>query len=178
MSAGLYREPLAGSVLVGLSVYLQYHNRIRLHCIPINLTRIWTLERRAGVKLPTQKSAAIFLFAQVRSSTSRSMPRENRKRGKHAKDAEELSNKKYRQPSPKVVEPEPTVVEASVTTGEEKTWPPLDPDTKAYFLGVNDRILELEDLGVGRVEAREEDEEDGEDRRAFVGIGIGRGPSG
>jgi hypothetical protein len=50
--------------------------------------------------------------------------------------------------------------------GDEEQWPEIDPDTKAYWKGVDDRIKELEDLGVGRrtrdEEGDDEEEEDGE----------------
>jgi hypothetical protein len=113
-------------------------------------------------------SAAIFF---ILPRFTYAMPRENRKRGKRAKDdADDSAKERAPQSISEVVEPEPTVTLRGGETGgeEEKIWPPLDPDTKAYFLGVNNRILELEDLGVGRVEAQEEDEEDGKGPKATL----------
>jgi hypothetical protein len=94
-----------------------------------------------------------------------SMPRENLKRGKHAKHAAAESSKKIAEDVQEQEESAEMETKSFVEAGEaqqtQPTWPAPDPDTKAYFLKVNERILELEDLGVGRAEKQEEDEEDG-----------------
>jgi len=45
-----------------------------------------------------------------------------------------------------------------ISTQPESIWPAVDPDTKAYFRQLEERILELEELGIGNGQNKTIDE--------------------
>lgn len=98
------------------------------------------------------------------------MPRENKKRGRRAKRDDGFARAPV-EPEPPLKKPKlrlPTPVDAEVvesTAEATSRWPVLDPDTRAYFKSIQDRIIELENLGLpARDEQEPDDDEDGESR--------------
>ena len=100
------------------------------------------------------------------------MPRENQKRGRKNKRsgissaaddiAEQPAVKKIKASLPEVIRLEDAIAEETAAVPAVGEWPALDPDSKAYWKQVDERILELEALGIGANADPDNDDEDGE----------------
>lgn len=122
------------------------------------------------------------------------MPRENRKRGRGKKAQKEApehdgdaSATEAQLPTPPAVDVMDVAVESTEPVASSSAdiagapppacapFPELDPDSKAYWRGIDDKIRELESLGVGKGKQRrhqdgegEAEEDDDEDERQLL----------
>lgn len=102
------------------------------------------------------------------------MPRENRKRGRGKRAQKDATEREDDLPeAPRLPTPPPDVmdvaVEAPVASSSTAPagpalacapFPELDPDSKAYWRGIDDKIRELESLGFGKGKQRGREDDD------------------